>query len=402
MKSFPFPILGLAVAALSLAMTLPVCAQGMDAPQAVVFDNGRDARNIPFELAGNHIYVRVRVNGGAPLWFLFDSGAAENAQLIDPKSATPQTGPIANARIALAGVKLNAQTLEPRPLTFASSDGHPLDGVLTYGFIRHFVVAIDYAARTLSLYDPKRFHYAGPGERVPLTPLEADSGANIYLMELAVTSPDGKTVSGHFIVDTGVRLALTVNTPFVLAHDMLASQTHTVTAIVGSGLSIKDTTLVLGRMPSLAAGNLVLRNVIAAFSQYKTGVLALSEFDGIVGGEFLRRFRVILDYSRNEMILEKNAQFGQAFEYDMSGAFLLAEGERFDAFRVHAVIAGSPAAEAGLVEGDRIVAIDGRAASGFSLQAIQALFRQDGTRHALQIERAGKKILLTLKLRRLV
>ena len=65
------------------------------------------------------------------------------------------------------------------------------------------------------------------------------------------------------------------------------------------------------------------------------------------------------------MILEKNAAFAQPFEWDMSGALLLAEGADFDAFRVHAVIAGSPAAQAGLVEGDRIAAIDGRAASGF-------------------------------------
>lgn len=398
-----FRRLGWAVAsALLLATPSTVSAQIAAAPEPFVFDNGQDARNIPFELAGNHIYVRVRVNGGAPLWFLLDSGAAENALLVDPKSVAPQTGPITNARISLAGVTLNAQTLELRPFTFASSDGHPVDGFLTYGFIRNFVVDINYAARTLSLYDPKHFRYDGPGERVRLTPLEADGGANVYLMDLAVTSPDGKTVSGHFIVDTGVRLALTFNTPFVQKHDLLASQTRTVTAIVGSGLAIKDTTLVLGRMPTVVTGNVVLKNVVAGFSQYKTGVLALSEFDGIVGGEFLRRFRVILDYSRNEMILERNAEFRQAFEYDMSGALLQAEGENLDMFRVRAVIAGSPAAEAGLLEGDRIVAIDGRAASNFSLQAIQGLFRQDGKRHALRIVRNGKVIKTILRLRRLI
>lgn len=387
---------------LLLATPSAMSAQIVSAPEPFVFDNGEDAKNIPFEFAGNHIYVRVRVNGGAPLWFLFDSGAAENALLVDPKSVAPQTGPITNARIALAGVTLNAQTLEPRPFTFASSDGHPVDGFLTYGFIRNFVVEINYAARTLSLYDPKRFRYDGPGERLRLRALEADGGANVYLMDLAVKSPDGKSVSGHFIVDTGVRLALTFNTPFVQEHDLLASQTRTVTAIVGSGLMIKDTTLVLGRVPRVAAGNLVLKNVVAGFSQYKTGVLALSEFDGIVGGEFLRRFRVILDYSRNEMILERNAEFPQAFEYDMSGALLQAEGKNLDSFRVHAVIAGSPAAEAGLLEGDRLVSIDGKAASDFSLQAVQDLFRQDGQRHALRIERGGKTIELILRLRRLV
>ena len=390
-----FGFLGL-IAGLLLA-GLPAHAQ--TAPAPFVFDNGRDAKNIPFELAGNHIYVRVRVNDGAPLWFLFDSGAAETDLLIDPKRASQ---PQQSVTVALAGVTVHSQTLEPQSLNFASSDGHPLDGVLTYGFIRNFVVVIDYAARTLSLYDPKSFHYEGTGERVKLTALEADNGANLYLADLSLTSSDGKGAVGHFIVDTGVRLALTINTPFVQAHDLLASQKHTVTAVIGSGLSIKDTTLVLTRMPSVAVGGLTLNNVIAGLSQYKTGMLSLSEFDGIVGGEFLRRFRVILDEAHSQMILEKNARFTKPFEYDMSGVLLLAEGEGADTFRVHAVLAGSPAEEAGLREGDRIVAIDGDAASAFSLQSIQELFRQAGRSHRLRIARGDQTINMTLKLRRLI
>lgn len=380
-----------------LLVGLPVCAQ--TAPAAFVFDNGRDAKNIPFELAGNHIYVRVRVNSGAPLWFLFDSGAAETALLTDPKRVMQSQK---SATVTLAGVTLHSQALQPRSLNFASSDGHLLDGVLTYGFIRNFVVDIDYATRTLSLYDPKSFHYEGAGERVKLAALEADNGANLYLAELTVTSPDGKPALGHFIVDTGVRLALTVNTPFVQAHDLLAPQKHMLTAVIGSGLSIKDTTLVLVREPSVALGNFTLKNVIAGLSQYRTGVLALNEFDGIIGGEFLRRFRVILDDSRDEMILEKNAQFAENFEYDMSGAMLLADGENSDMIRIHAVMADSPAEEAGLHEGDRIIGIDGKVASTFSLQSMQELFRQPGKLHVLRIARGNQTINVTLRLRRLI
>jgi hypothetical protein len=380
-----------------LLIGLPARAQVV--PPPFVFDNGRDAENIPFELAGNHIYVHARVNNGAPLWFLFDSGAAENALLIDPKKVVPSPQ---SATLRLAGVTLNSQILQPQPLNFASSDGHRLDGVLTYAFIRNFVINIDYAARTLSLYDPKNFRYEGMGERVKLVALEADNGANVYLADLTVSSLNGNPTIGHFIVDTGVRLALTVNTPFVVTHDLLASQKHTLTAVIGSGLSIRDTTLVLGRVPSVAISNIALKNVIAGFSQYKSGVLAASEFDGIVGGDFLRRFRVILDEPHSEMILEKNAQFAEPFEYDMSGAMLLAEGENFDTFRIHAVMAGSPAEEAGLREGDRVVGIDGKAASAFSLQSIQELFRQPGASHILQIARGDQTVNVTLKLRRLI
>src|SRR5713226_8072665 len=42
----------------------------------VQFASGQSARRIPFELVGNHIYLRGSVNNSEPLWFLLDTGAA--------------------------------------------------------------------------------------------------------------------------------------------------------------------------------------------------------------------------------------------------------------------------------------------------------------------------------------
>src|SRR5206468_1222475 len=49
------------------------------------FASGASALGIPFELNSNHIYLQARVNGSAPLWFLFDSGAGSS--LVDLKRA---------------------------------------------------------------------------------------------------------------------------------------------------------------------------------------------------------------------------------------------------------------------------------------------------------------------------
>src|SRR5437879_13362959 len=40
------------------------------------FASGQSARRIPFELLGNHIYLRGSVNNSEPLWFLLDTGPA--------------------------------------------------------------------------------------------------------------------------------------------------------------------------------------------------------------------------------------------------------------------------------------------------------------------------------------
>src|SRR5437879_9106468 len=49
------------------------------------FASGQSARRIPFELVGNHIYLRGSVNNSEPLWFLLDTGAA--ASYLDAQRA---------------------------------------------------------------------------------------------------------------------------------------------------------------------------------------------------------------------------------------------------------------------------------------------------------------------------
>ena len=82
-----------------------------------------------------------------------------------------------------------------------------------------------------------------------------------------------------------------------------------------------------------------------------------------MGGDILRRFKVIFDYTRKRMILEPNSQFDESFEYDMSGISLTAEGRDYKILRVGRVFEDTPAAEAGLRDGDQILAVDGKPSS---------------------------------------
>ena len=97
---------------------------------------------------------------------------------------------------------------------------------------------------------------------------------------------------------------------------------------------------------------------------------------GIIGGEVLRRFTVVFDYSRNQMILEPNVHFAEPYEFDLAGLMPVAEGANLDVFRVYHVIDGSPAQEAGVRTGDVISAIDGRTSADLSLEQVRRLFKQ--------------------------
>jgi C-terminal processing protease CtpA/Prc len=83
-----------------------------------------------------------------------------------------------------------------------------------------------------------------------------------------------------------------------------------------------------------------------------------------------------------------------------SGVTLAADPPALQRFRVMAVNPKSPGEEAGLLRGDYIVEIGNKPAAEFTLDEVRMQLRTDG-KHPLTVERAGKRLKLTLELRRL-
>ena len=133
-------------------LLVPFAATGSPQKTASVasdleFASGQSARRIPFELVGNHIYLRGRVNNSEPLWFLFDTGAA--ASYLDARQAKTLglgvPGDSAKVVVDFPGVTLRNQAFSIQPLGFWIYDGHAVDGMLGYDFINRFLFEIDYA-----------------------------------------------------------------------------------------------------------------------------------------------------------------------------------------------------------------------------------------------------------------
>ncbi len=129
------------------------------------------------------------------------------------------------------------------------------------------------------------------------------------------------------------------------------------------------------------------------------GFTANPEYAGLIGGELLRRFKVIFDYTHEWMILEPNGHFWEPFGENMSGLSLISAGPNFEIFKVVRVLEGSPGASAGLREGDILTAIDGKPVTKFTLEQVRQMFRQSGRRHLLGVRRGAKSLnaMITLK-----
>ena len=123
---------------------------------------------------------------------------------------------------------------------------------------------------------------------------------------------------------------------------------------------------------------------------------------GQISSEVLRRFTITFDYSRKRVYLQKNAFFNQPFEVDMAGWFVIAAGESLNGRKVFLVMNDSPAAEAGVKEGDEILSVDDHAVSALSLDGLRDLFKQEGATRRVRLARDGKAFDIVIRLKRLL
>lgn len=370
--------------------------------------SGQSARNIPFELYMNLIFLQVRVNDSKTLWFnldtglqttIFDSKQAEalGLKLEDKSNVNVPGGTIELAfangvSFSLPGVELSNQRVRTLPLAvFTPILGRPIHGTIGHDLFNRFVFEIDYAARVINLYEPKDYQYSGSGEIVPVT-IEKDEP----FLQAKIIQQGRAPIEAKLKIDTGSVNELGLNGSFVQAVK-LVSPTQKVVPQPGVGLG-GITENYVTRIGDLQIGRLLIKSPVAGYSKD----LIRGGDAGTIGGEFFRRFKVIFDYSRGRIILEKNKHFNDPYKYDASGLFLAAEGTNFETLKVLRATENTPAFEAGLRDGDVIAAINGNPTSKFSLEQIRQMFTQKGRTFRLTVKRNGNTIKTKIKLRNLI
>jgi hypothetical protein len=366
---------------------------------------------VPMEIVNNHVYVRV-CYGDRQFVFILDTGAGnslfdlaiakqlgiqlgrsfraagggvgtvEGAFLDGARVLVPGAGPVdVRSAIALGRVSLG--------------EGFPMEGILGYNFIAERVLAIDYRHRELRLYDARSFKYDGPGAIIPIT-----FERNHPHVEAEVLLADGTHIPGKFIVDVGAALALSLTKPFVERYKLRERVGQTIRAPAGGGVggsAIAD----IGRVAGLRIGPYTLERPVTSLFGDSAGVFSDTLWDGNIGGEVLRRFTVYFDYQRKQMILEPHDETAEPFEADMSGARFRAEGD-LATVRVMYVVAASPAAEAGLMVGDRLTAVDGIAVNDSTLRELRQRLRRLGERVSLTVQRGDASLRIDLTTRRIL
>jgi C-terminal processing protease CtpA/Prc len=100
------------------------------------------------------------------------------------------------------------------------------------------------------------------------------------------------------------------------------------------------------------------------------------------------------------MVLERGRRFDEPFEYDMTGMVLDPRG--IERRSIDAVLAGSPAEQAGVQPGDVLVSVDGEPVAAMGPDRLRRALRRDGAEVTLTLERGSTILEMRLRLRRLV
>jgi membrane-associated protease RseP (regulator of RpoE activity) len=157
----------------------------------------------------------------------------------------------------------------------------------------------------------------------------------------------------------------------------------------GSSAAVK------AHVPAVELGSFAVKNPLVVFAQGTEGKEGSAEYDGELGDGFFSQFKMILDYSRSQIILERSGNVAAA--KDLSGLEIMAEPPRFRTYVVNSVTENSPAAAVGIQEEDTIVAVDGQPTARLSLRELRRLFMQAGER-VLSIKRGSKTLRLRMQL----
>lgn len=401
-----------------------IAAQIMEEPEdkfGYFLEGKRNAVRIPFEFHSNLIIVPVQINNSDTLRFILDTGVSTTL-ITDPRALSKQNlrmtrqvnlagageGKSVTAHVALDNslsmhhMKANHQNLlilDEDFLHLSEYVGVPVHGIFGYDIFNNYVVTINFASKELLLEKPSRFKYRKrKGERYPISIEDTKPFTNAVAL-----FADGREHPIRVVIDTGAGHALFLNKT---AEDPIPLPEKVIRTQLGRGLNgvINGS---LGRIERIKFGRFELDNIVASFpdsASFGAKLPDRADRQGNVGCELLRRFKVTMNYHDGYMVLKPvKRRLRESFEHDMSGLEIKALGADLRSYFVYAVAHNSPAAQAGLEEGDQIMFINDSSAQEISISEIyKMLQRGDGKEVELLVKRDGKIFFTKFILHRMI
>lgn len=392
------------------------------------FSGKKKKARVPFDLVSNLIIIPVKVNG-VELSFLLDTGVKEtilfNVSKVD--SLTLNTAEVYSVKgandIEVSAIKSRMNTLEVEGIksenqiiyvafnqgsNLSSYLGKEIHGILGYHFFKDFVVEFAYDHEFIKVY--KKGVFKNKWKRYKKIELDIKNGKPYVEAKL------GDEIIENFLLDTGMSDGLwvfkedTVSTNMFGYYDDYLGMTVS-GEILGKRSKVKE----LGFVGEVFNG---VKISYPHMDLLPDELKNFSERAGSIGGDLLKRFTIVFDYTNSKMYMKPNKQINDPFYYNKSGIVLRQDGEALQKnknnqlvkslkqanfisfvdlsyllspeFIIDYVRDGSPAAMAGILKDDIILEVNGSKTHKYSLKSINALFYdKDNKRIKIKLQRNG-------------
>ena len=375
------------------------------------FAPGTPRAIVPFENEGGLLFVTLGVGPSRPLTFLLDTGfddtildaaVAQELHLAardTRKEAVPggalETAAMPPVEIRLPGLTVPDVRMQTLPLgEIARFPGRRIDGILGHTVLSRFVLTVDYPGQRLLFEDPDRFVAAGAGPSLAMTEPMIEEDRQVFV-HARVKVAGRPPVDGTFKLDTAGLDVMGFNNNFARTNRW---DFPPEAVILSPGIAAGGTTQgyqFRGEWVEFG-GHRFERPFLGVTTD--SGGFENRPNAGTIGAALLSRFIVVFDYPHGRLFLRPGPGIRAPLPHDSVGAMLRSSAD-FRILEVFRILPGSPAAAAGLCEGDRIVTVDGQKPA--RLSEVWDRFQRPGT-HRVEIERAGSRQVLTVTARPLL
>jgi tetratricopeptide (TPR) repeat protein len=295
--------------------------------------SGENRTSIPFEATDNRPIMQVRVNGQKdPLRFVLDTGSGMSV-ISDLTAKRLGIKAVARGGLARAvggggkfeivygymnSIEVGSVKVENVPVYIRKffDNNIPVDGYLGLSVVSKFLTSIDYGTRRMSLVRQNQTEFVEPWTTVrrsegiqALAPVSPND--SVVEVPLRTTSSgflsgevglDGFDKTVNFIIDTAASITV-VSEKLSQEEQLLELLQPSRMRVFGAAGVTEDVKLL--QLPRLSLGLTKLEKINAAVLDMEpVNETAGFTQSGILGGNFLRHFRIYFDFARGAMRLE--------------------------------------------------------------------------------------------------